>query len=105
MDWVHETKSDLDRLACENARLTDALLLAEIERDFLIRKQEEAPEAAEMLKQQERQERAKQRWNLALRLTQSDELLKQLKVWLGTAFLVIKSEWILRKTSNSFPSV
>ena len=80
MDWVHETKSDLDRLACENTRLANALLLGETERDFLIRKQQEGPNAAaDNTKQAEIHERTQQPWDLAPRLTQSDQLLKQLK--------------------------
>ena len=70
LDWVYEAEREMANVTLENERLRRALFIAETERDFLIRKGDEGP----------KQNFARQRWALAIRLIQNKEQIKQLKV-------------------------
>lgn len=79
LDWFEESKGEVQHLKSENQRISNALIVAEAERDFLIRKREELMETHSQFRKETQRSRAQQRWGFARYKTQSEELIKKLK--------------------------
>lgn len=79
LDWFEESKGEVQHLKSENQRLSNSLIVAEAERDFLIKRREELMETHSQFRKETQRSRAQQRWVVARYKTQTEELIKKLK--------------------------